>query len=191
MKNSNSALLGGDLHNLVHRFLLLGPDDVLDSIKSINLEETSSQQNRIPILVSGSGIALGDELISFIEEFDAKVVVNDTWSGIHFYQNKLEHESGAPPLESLAKYYLLLCESSRIVPNIRRVPRVKQLIEEYNIKGVIDHILKFCDPYVADYKRFKNSLLEEDIPVLQLERDYATSLEQLKTRIGAFFEMIM
>ncbi|NVM27263.1 MAG: 2-hydroxyacyl-CoA dehydratase [Candidatus Helarchaeota archaeon] len=191
MKDSNCPLLGTDLHNLMHQFLLLGPDDILDFIESLQVENNGSHRNRIPILISGSGIALRDELISFIEEFDAKVVVNDTWSGIHFYQNELEHNSNAQLMESLARHYLLKCESSRMVPNVRRIPRVKKLIEEYNIKGIIDHILKFCDPYVADYRRFKNALLEDDIPVLQLERDYATSLEQLRTRIGAFFEMIM
>ncbi len=190
MKKSNSPITGTDLHNLMHRFLLLGPDYVLNSIGKLNVENTGSQTNRIPILISGSGIALGDELISFIEEFDAKVVVNDTWSGIHFYQNEVKYDATTEPIEALARYYLLQCESSRMVPNVRRVPRVKKLIEEYQVKGVIDHILKFCDPYVADYRRFKNALLEDDVPVLQLERDYATSLEQLRTRIGAFFEMI-
>ena len=77
-----------------------------------------------------------------------------------------------------------------MVPNTRRLPRVLNLVKEYEIKGVIDHVLKFCDPYVADYQRFKAALLEADLPVLQLERDYSTSIEQLKTRVGAFFEMI-
>lgn len=193
LKKNNSPLLGSDLQNLMHRFLLLGPDDTLTFIENLSLAGQESPKHRIPILLSGSGIALGDDLLTFVEEFDVKILVNDTWSGMHFYQNELHYnsDSSSDILESLANYYLLQCESSRMVPNTRRVPRVLKLVEEYEIKGVIDHVLKFCDPYVADMRRFKNALIDADIPILQLERDYATSLEQLKTRIGAFFEMIM
>lgn len=191
MKTDSISLNGEDLHNLMHYLFLYGPDATLQYISKLNLEGSNGISNKVPILLSGSGIALGDEVINLIESFQALVLVNDTWSGIHFYNEPLEHNPGENPLENLAKHYLLKCESSRMVPNSRRVPRVKKLVEEYNIKGVVDHVLKFCDPYVADYRRFKNALIEADIPVLQLERDYATSLEQLKTRVGAFFEMIM
>ncbi|NVM54359.1 MAG: 2-hydroxyacyl-CoA dehydratase [Candidatus Helarchaeota archaeon] len=191
IKNTTSSLKGDDLQNLMHRFLLLGPDEILQFINDLKIENVEQSNNKIPILLSGTGIALGDELIHFIEGFEAIVMINDTWSGIHFYREKLEHDPNDDPMATLAKHYLLKNESSRMVPNVRRLPRVLELIKEYNIKGVIDHILKFCDPYIADYKRFKESLQDAEIPVLQLERDYSTSLEQLKTRIGAFFEMIL
>jgi len=190
MKNTNLPLLGEDLQNLIHRFYLLGPDDTLQFIKNLEIKQNANSRNRIPILLSGSGIAYGDDLIHMIEEFDTRVVINDTWSGIHFYLEQIATPSIEDPMETLVQHYLLGNESSRMVPNVRRIPRVMKLMKEFNIKGVINHILKFCDPYIADRNRFKEHLLEADIPMLELERDYSTSLEQLKTRLGAFFEMI-
>lgn len=190
LKKNNSPLMGEDLHYLIHRFFLLGPDEMLNYINQIEMENAKQIEDKIPVLLSGSGIALGDELIHLIEEFNVRLVVNDTWSGIHFYHEKIDINASKAPLDILANHYLLKNESSRMVPNTRRIPRVLNLVKEYDVKGVINHILKFCDPYVADRIRFKEALQEADIPTLELERDYSTSIEQLKTRLGAFFEMI-
>jgi benzoyl-CoA reductase/2-hydroxyglutaryl-CoA dehydratase subunit BcrC/BadD/HgdB len=190
MKDHNTTLMGEDLHNLMHLFFLLGPDEALQILKTIKIEVGDSSGTRVPILLSGSGIALGDELIHIIEELNARVTINDTWTGLYFYNEKLVYSPQDDPFDALVNHYLLKNESARMVPNVRRVPRVLKLVKDYNIKGVINHILKFCDPYVADRTRFKTALQAVDIPVLELERDYATSLEQLKTRIGAFLEML-
>ncbi|MFX1294231.1 MAG: 2-hydroxyacyl-CoA dehydratase subunit D [Promethearchaeota archaeon] len=190
MKDANSPIVGEDLHNLMHWFFLLGPDEAFQFISDLKIEANSPPKNRFPILLSGAGIALGDDLIHFIEDFNVLIAVNDTWSGMHFYYELLTHDSNGDPLDSLTKYYLLKNESARMVPTIRRIPRVLKLVKEFKIRGVINHILKFCDPYIADRQRFKEAIIKAEIPVLDLERDYSTSLEQLKTRIGAFFEMI-
>ena len=190
MTDSNATLMGEDLHNLMHLFFLLGPDEALQILSNSKPEAGEPSMNRIPIMLSGSGIALGDELIHIIEELNARVTVNDTWTGIYFYNEKLVYSPQDDPFDALVNHYLLKNESARMVPNVRRVPRVLKLVKDYNIKGVINHVLKFCDPYVADRIRFKTALQAADIPVLELERDYATSLEQLKTRIGAFLEML-
>ena len=185
-----SSLMGEDLHNLVHLLFLLGPDETLRMIESLETDTNDSSVARIPILLSGSGIALGDELIHLIEELNAKVVINDSWTGIYQYYEKVTYLPEDDPIDSLSNHYLLKNESARMVPNIRRIPRVLKLVKEFKAKGVINHMLKFCDPYIAHRIKFKTSLQKADIPVLELERDYATSSEQLKTRIGAFLEMI-
>ncbi len=190
MKNPTTLLKGEDLQNLIHHFFLLGPDESLDLFNHLQLERTESAQRRKPILLSGSGIALGDDLIHVIEEFNVQIVVNDTWTGNYFYNEKLDMNSTEDPIDNLAQYYLLKCECARMVPSIRRIPRVLKLVNEFKVKGVVNHILKFCDPYIADRRRFKQALTDAGIPVTDLERDYSTSLEQVKTRIGAFLEMI-
>lgn len=190
LMNEPTSLMGEDLHNLVHLLFLLGPDEALQIIANLKIETDTSSGNRIPILLSGSGIALGDDLIHVIEDLNARVVINDSWTGIYQYNEKITYAPEEDPIDALTTHYLLKNESARMVPNVRRIPRVLKLVKEFNIKGVINHILKFCDPYIAHRIKFKTDLQEADIPVLELERDYSTSLEQLKTRIGAFLEMI-
>ena len=57
--------------------------------------------------------------------------------------------------------------------------------------GVIDCSLKFCCLYDTEKFTVSRALKEAGIPVLSLETDYAdTDAEQLRTRIGAFIEML-
>ena len=65
------------------------------------------------------------------------------------------------------------------------------MVKEYNVDGVIDCNLKFCCLYDTEKYSVARALKDANIPVLQLETDYAdTDAEQLRTRIGAFVEML-
>ena len=58
-------------------------------------------------------------------------------------------------------------------------------------RGVIVHIMKFCDPYLARLPGIRDALQEAGFPVLVLEGDCTTrSLGQYRTRIEAFVEML-
>ena len=72
--------------------------------------------------------------------------------------------------------------------------QTKRLIsraQAQKVKGIILHVLKFCDPYVATKQDIKTILNDNGFSVLEIERDYAQSTEQLKTRLEAFREMII
>jgi benzoyl-CoA reductase/2-hydroxyglutaryl-CoA dehydratase subunit BcrC/BadD/HgdB len=59
------------------------------------------------------------------------------------------------------------------------------------VDGVIDCSLKFCCLYDTEKYSVSRALKEAGIPVLSLETDYEdTDAEQLRTRIGAFIEML-
>lgn len=58
-------------------------------------------------------------------------------------------------------------------------------------RGVIAHVMKFCDPYLARLPMIQHVLREASLPVLILEGDCTLrSLGQHQTRIEAFVEMI-
>ena len=60
-----------------------------------------------------------------------------------------------------------------------------------NTDGVIDVNLKFCNIYDIEGYFVERELKEAGIPVLGIETDYTDQdAEQLKTRIGAFLEML-
>lgn len=57
--------------------------------------------------------------------------------------------------------------------------------------GVIDCSLKFCGLYDIEKKSVAEALKAKGLPVLSLETDYEDSdAAQLRTRIGAFVEML-
>ncbi|MBF0225266.1 MAG: 2-hydroxyacyl-CoA dehydratase [Desulfobacterales bacterium] len=60
-----------------------------------------------------------------------------------------------------------------------------------NAKGVIAHVLKFCDPYLIRLPIVREILKENSLPLLVLEGDCTLrSIGQQKTRIEAFIEML-
>ncbi|MBO5495873.1 MAG: 2-hydroxyacyl-CoA dehydratase, partial [Oscillospiraceae bacterium] len=76
-------------------------------------------------------------------------------------------------------------------PNTGRIDDILRLVKEYKVDGVIDCNLKFCCLYDTEKYSVTRALKEAGVPVLSLETDYAdTDAEQLRTRIGAFVEML-
>ena len=94
-------------------------------------------------------------------------------------------------VENLTRRYLGSINCACFTPNTERVEDIIRLVKEYNIDGVIDVNLKFCTLYDTEGTIVEKALNEAKIPVLGIETDYTDSdSEQLKTRIGAFIEML-
>ena len=76
-------------------------------------------------------------------------------------------------------------------PNKARIDDIIRLAREYKADGVIDVNLKFCTLYDTEGRDVERALKAAGIPVLGLETDYTdTDAEQLRTRVGAFLEML-
>lgn len=76
-------------------------------------------------------------------------------------------------------------------PNQGRIDDIIRLAREYQVDGVIDCNLKFCGLYDIEKFNVTKALKEAGIPILNLETDYTdTDAEQLRTRVGAFVEML-
>ena len=75
--------------------------------------------------------------------------------------------------------------------NTGRIDDILRMVDEYQVDGVIDCSLMFCCLYDTEKRAVAEALKEKNIPVLSLETDYTdTDAEQLRTRIGAFVEML-
>ena len=72
-----------------------------------------------------------------------------------------------------------------------RIGDIIRLTKEYKADGVIDLNLKFCNIYDTEGFFVERALQKEGIPCLGIETDYTDEdAAQLKTRIGAFIEML-
>ena len=57
--------------------------------------------------------------------------------------------------------------------------------------GVIHYGLSFCQPYAIEAFKVEKALKAAGIPMLSIETDYSMEdVEQLKTRVEAFVEML-
>jgi benzoyl-CoA reductase/2-hydroxyglutaryl-CoA dehydratase subunit BcrC/BadD/HgdB len=69
--------------------------------------------------------------------------------------------------------------------------RVATLARSHGARGVVAHVMKFCDPYLARLPAVRERLKAEGVPLLVLEGDCTLrSLGQHRTRIQAFAEML-
>lgn len=94
-------------------------------------------------------------------------------------------------IRALANRSICPCPCPTFEDNTQRIYRLKQLIKENQIQGVIYHVLRGCLVYDFEYKRIEDELGKLDVPVIRLESDYnEEDVEQLRIRIEAFIELI-
>ena len=133
---------------------------------------------KIPLLIEEmGGIVAGDETcMGERGMWDPAVIVDDSFDGM---------------MRALANRALRPCPCPTFADNSQRLYRLKQLIKDNQIQGVIYHVLRGCLVYDFEYKRIEEELGKLDIPVIRLESDYnEEDVEQLRIRIEAFIELI-
>ncbi len=145
------------------------------------------------ILVTGTPMAVPNwKLHNIIETSGAVVVCEEMCTGTRFFEHQVD-ESGKTLDEqfmNISKRYMKN-NCACFTPNGGRIDDIIRLAKEYKVDGVIDCNLKFCCLYDTEKLPVKKALNEAGIPILDLETDYEDSdAEQLRTRIGAFVEML-
>ncbi len=133
---------------------------------------------KIPLLIEEmGGIVAGDETcMGERGMWDPPVITDNSFDGM---------------IRALANRSIRPCPCPTFADNTQRIYRLKQLIKENQIQGVIYHVLRGCLVYDFEYKRIEDELGKLDIPVIRLESDYnEEDVEQLRIRIEAFIELI-
>ncbi len=145
------------------------------------------------ILLTGTPLAVPNwKLHNLIETSGAAVVCEEMCTGTRYFENLVD-ESG----ETLEDMYMALSRRymktncACFTPNTGRIDDILRMVKEYHADGVIDCSLKFCCLYDTEKYAVSRAMKEAGVPVLELETDYTdTDAEQLRTRIGAFVEML-
>ncbi|HDJ1130305.1 TPA: 2-hydroxyacyl-CoA dehydratase, partial [Escherichia coli] len=93
--------------------------------------------------------------------------------------------------DALADKYLAI-GCSCVSPNDQRLQMLSQMVEEYQVDGVVDVILQACHTYAVESLAIKRHVRQQhNIPYIAIETDYSTSdVGQLSTRVAAFIEML-
>lgn len=130
------------------------------------------------------------EILDMFEEYGLAVAADDLAQESR--QFRTDVPQGNDPLERLARYWSCMEGCSLLFdPQKNRCFMLKTMAEESGADGVVACIMKFCEMEEFDYPIYKKTLEEAEIPLLYLELDLVTpSLEQVRTRIQSFAEMI-
>lgn len=163
--------------------------ELAQNIKAEYKEGKNAGEGKKRILITGCPMGGATEkIVKIIEENDAIVVGFENCTGI-----KATHElvdENIDPIDALAKKYLNI-PCSCMSPNNKRLELLSELVDEYQVDGVIDVILQACHTYNVESFNVKRSMSSKNVPYMAIETDYSQSdVGQLKTRMSAFIEML-
>ena len=145
------------------------------------------------ILLTGTPLAIPNwKLHHIIETSGGAVVCEEMCTGTRYFENQVDETQTTLEGQYMAlaqRYMKTNCAC--FTPNTGRIDDILRMAKEYQVDGVIDVNLKFCCLYDTEGYNVEKALQEAGIPVLGIETDYTDAdAEQLRTRIGAFMEML-
>lgn len=156
--------------------------------------ELAVRDNTPRILLTGSPVAFPNfKLPLLIEEMGGLLAADETCMGERglYDPPALVDRSVDGIFRALANRATRPCTCPSFTDNRRRLYRVRQLIEDYQIQGVIYHVLRGCLVYDYEYRRMEEELEQLGIPIIRIETDYnEEDVEQLRIRVEAFLELI-
>ena len=142
------------------------------------------------LLVTGCPIGgVLDKTVKVAEENGGVVVCYENCGGIKPLRHLVDTEAD-DIIAAIAEHYLDI-GCAVMSPNDRRMALIRELVDEFQIDGVIEIDLQTCHPYTVETRRVKQLCAELGLPYLAVDTDYSQAdLGQLTTRISAFIEMM-
>lgn len=201
-KNKNVPISGRDVLLITQIAFYDDPKRFAQMVNKLCDELDQRVENKVSvyddgtkrILLTGTPLSIPNwKLHQIIETTGGAVVCEEMCTGIRYSQHLVPEEDASMDkmVENLAQRYLGNINCACFTPNDARIDDIIRLAKEYNVDGVIDVNLKFCNIYDTEGYFVEKKLKEEGIPCLGIETDYTDEdAEQLKTRIGAFIEML-
>jgi benzoyl-CoA reductase/2-hydroxyglutaryl-CoA dehydratase subunit BcrC/BadD/HgdB len=179
-------------------------DDPERFTKSINTlcdeieDRVGRQDGVIPadtprFMLSGCPMAVPNWKLPFVIEGASAVVVGEeSCIGTRNTRDLVDEgpESLEGMMDAICDRYLKI-DCACFTPNTERMDNIISMAKELKVDGVIHYALLFCQPYASEAIKVEKILKKHDIPMLSIETDYSMDdIEQLKTRVEAFVEMV-
>lgn len=162
----------------------------IDEVKAdweTNYKGKVSRKPRILITGCPNG-GVRDKTVKVLEELGADVVAFDACNS---NREKIEKvDTTLPVTKALAKKYLNI-NCSVMSPNTDRLKFISDMIDDYQVDGVLEIILQACHTFSIESYNVKKAVLAKKIPYLKVETDYSKAdVGQINTRLEAFLETI-
>jgi benzoyl-CoA reductase/2-hydroxyglutaryl-CoA dehydratase subunit BcrC/BadD/HgdB len=145
------------------------------------------------LMLSGCPMAVPNWKLPFLIESSGAVIVGEE-SCIGTRNTRDLVDEGGDTMDELLdalvdRYFKIDCAC--FTPNVERLDHIVEMAKDLKVDGVVHYGLSFCQPYAIEALKVGKTLEAADIPMLSIETDYSMEdVEQLKTRVEAFLEML-
>jgi benzoyl-CoA reductase/2-hydroxyglutaryl-CoA dehydratase subunit BcrC/BadD/HgdB len=201
-KHVPAVIHGRDALEVLNAYFYEEVEPWTDALAKLNdeLEQRIRHNNHVAkpnaarLMLTGSPMVFPNwKIPTIIEELGAVLVADEFCTSGRFLSDMVSVDEGtlSDMLHAIADRYMLPCSCPTFTNTTERRDRILQLVEDYQVEGVIYHVLKGCHPFDIEMKAIETMLQDKGIPMLKVETDYAPQdTEQLRTRIEAFTETL-
>jgi len=182
-----------ELYEVLRRGEWLWPEDHLAELRAVSASlHAEPVQKGVPLLVTGY-VPEPADLLEALGRAGAYLVADDYAAvGRRLVRSEEWFDSEADPFRLLARRYFLAppCPTRSADPG-ERMRHLTGLFERSGARGVLVHLLKFCEPELFDLPWLRSTFAARGVPLLFIEGELEASLSAREvTRIEAFVEML-
>jgi benzoyl-CoA reductase subunit C len=142
-----------------------------------------------PRLLLSSDMLDNPAYLSLIEEY-CVVAMDDMDTGSRYFMQMVD-TACEDSIGAIADRYLSRHGSPRMAHWDKQADQLIKWVNDYSIEGMLSLSLTWCYPQQFRVPYMSRKLKEAGIPNVSFDREYhAANMGQLRTRIGAFVEMI-
>jgi len=156
-------------------------------------EYTDPEGDGIPVFLFGN-VLPNPEAMTFFESCGARIIEDDLCTGSRLFA-PVELGENQDLLLQLSRSLLTRPPCARTFDPGQPLKMAENILTRTRTsgaRGVIGQTIKFCDPYLDRLPAVRETLRQAGIPLLLLEGDCSLrSIEQQRTRIEAFIEMLI
>ncbi|MEJ2227164.1 MAG: double-cubane-cluster-containing anaerobic reductase [Alphaproteobacteria bacterium] len=201
-KHSPAVIHGRDALEVLNAYFYDEVEAWTEALATLNREleariankQYVAKPNATRLMLTGSPMIFPNwKIPTIIEELGAVLVTDEFCTSGRYLSDMVSVDEGtlSDMLHAIADRYMLPCSCPTFTTTTERRDRVLQQAEDYQVEGVIYHVLKGCHPFDIEMKTIETALQDKGIPMLKIETDYAPQdIEQLRTRIEAFTETL-
>jgi benzoyl-CoA reductase/2-hydroxyglutaryl-CoA dehydratase subunit BcrC/BadD/HgdB len=147
----------------------------------------------IPVFLFGNVLA-DPEAFTLFESCGARIIDDDLCTGSRLF-TPLEIDGNKDLVLQISRGLMTRSPCARTFDPSQPLKMAEDILKRTRAsgaRGVIGQTIKFCDPYLDRLPAVRETLREAGIPLLLLEGDCSLrSIEQQRTRIEAFIEMLV
>jgi benzoyl-CoA reductase/2-hydroxyglutaryl-CoA dehydratase subunit BcrC/BadD/HgdB len=173
----------------IDAFIEAGETLIEELEKRVKTNQCAYETEGVRVLMAGTPSPMGFAKVHAAAEMSGlRIVMDESCTGIRYSRNNVPEdlETTEEMIEAIADRYFNI-DCACFSPNSERFENIKEIIEEYDVEGVVHNILQYCHGFNVESGKLTAILEEKGIPSIKLVSDYSQEdTEQIKLRLESF-----